>query len=132
MVNANILIIREGVYVSYPECKGGLGVRVVHPSSSRARSENLSVSMLYLIPGGVLKPHCHSNEEVYVILSGMGKGSFGFDEPVKVEEGQFIHLPPNCEHGIENTGGEMMVILIATSPPIQAELSKEEAKCGKV
>mgnify|MGYP002154872479 CR=1 FL=1 len=82
--------------------------------------------MLYLAPGGVLKPHRHPNEEVYVIFSGEGKGAFGFEEPIKVEKGQFIHLPPNCEHGIENTGDEMMVILIATSPPILTATLREE------
>ena len=29
----------------------------------------------------------------------------------------FIHLPPWCEHGIENTGEETLEILICTSPP---------------
>ena len=34
-----------------------------------------------------------------------------------VRKGQFIYLPPWCEHGIENTGTETLVVLICTSPP---------------
>ena len=34
-----------------------------------------------------------------------------------VQKGDFVYLPPWCEHGIENTGTETLVVLIATSPP---------------
>jgi oxalate decarboxylase/phosphoglucose isomerase-like protein (cupin superfamily) len=30
--------------------------------------------------------------------------------------GDFIYLPPWCMHGIENTGREVLVVLVATSP----------------
>ena len=35
----------------------------------------------------------------------------------EVQKGDFVHLPPWCLHGIENTGTETLVVLIATSPP---------------
>ena len=35
----------------------------------------------------------------------------------EVAKGDFVYLPPWCEHGIENTGTEPLVVLIATSPP---------------
>jgi oxalate decarboxylase/phosphoglucose isomerase-like protein (cupin superfamily) len=34
-----------------------------------------------------------------------------------VKRGDFVYLPPWCLHGIENTGTEMLVVLICTSPP---------------
>jgi mannose-6-phosphate isomerase-like protein (cupin superfamily) len=35
----------------------------------------------------------------------------------EVKKGDFVYLPPWCLHGIENTGNENLVVLIATSPP---------------
>ena len=35
----------------------------------------------------------------------------------EVKKGDFVYLPPWCVHGIENTGTETLVVLIATSPP---------------
>ena len=45
-------------------------------------------------------------------------------EKVPVEAGTFIHLPPWCEHGIENTGDASMEVLnlyVATEPINQSE-----------
>jgi len=36
---------------------------------------------------------------------------------VPVSAGSFIYLESWAEHGIENTGRDMMVVLLATSPP---------------
>jgi mannose-6-phosphate isomerase-like protein (cupin superfamily) len=117
MVSANIVTEKDGVPVLYSECKRGFGVRIVHSQNPKAPSENLSVTQLYIAPGGVLEPHHHENEEVYIILQGTGRGEFGLGKPVDVEPGMFIHLPPNADHGIVNTGNEMMRVLIVTSPP---------------
>jgi mannose-6-phosphate isomerase-like protein (cupin superfamily) len=52
----------------------------------------------------------------YVIMEGAGTMTFGSgSRPVK--KGDFVYLPPWCLHGIENTGTEMLVVLICTSPP---------------
>ncbi len=118
MVAANIVGEKEGIPVLYRSCKRGFGIRVVHPQNPKAPSKNLSTTLLYLAPGGRLEPHSHENEEVYVVLEGEGKGYFGREEPVPVKKGTFFHLPPYAEHGLENTGDEMMKVLIATSPPL--------------
>jgi oxalate decarboxylase/phosphoglucose isomerase-like protein (cupin superfamily) len=34
-----------------------------------------------------------------------------------VKKGDFVYLRPWALHGIENTGTETLVVLIATSPP---------------
>ena len=57
----------------------------------------------------------HHTEERYVILYGRGTVTLA-GKRVEVREGMFIHLPPWCEHGVENTGDETMEILICTSP----------------
>ena len=115
MVAGNIVTEKDGIHVTYPGFESGLGVRIVHPQNPKAPSEKIRVMTFYIAPGGVMEPHGHEDEEVYVILKGEGKGYFGLGHPVDVRKGMFIHLPPNAEHGIENTGDEMMVALIASS-----------------
>jgi len=117
MVAGNIVTEKDGIPVSYGGgCTRGFGVRIVHPQNPKAPSRNLSVTLVYITPGGVMVPHGHENEEVYVILQGEGKGHFGLGEPVDIKKGMFVHLPPNAEHGIENTGSEVIIALLATSP----------------
>lgn len=114
-VQPNIVRVPDGVPVRYPGCDG-IGVRVVHPVNPAAPAKNLGLVMFYVPPHAVLEPGSHWTEECYVILRGEGVMTLaGRKEPVRA--GTFIHLPPWCEHGIENTGGETLEILICTSPP---------------
>ncbi len=117
MVAGNIVTAKDGVPVLYDICSRGFGVRVVHPQNPKAPSKNLSVTLVYISPGGIMTPHDHHHEEVYVIMQGTGKGHFGFGKPVDIQEGMYVHLPPGAEHGIENTGDEVLIALLATSPP---------------
>ncbi len=110
-----IVTVQEGVPVSYPGCHG-IGVRVVHPVNPNAPAKNLGLVMFYLQPHVILHPGSHETEETYVILEGSGKMTFAHYER-EVKKGDFVYLPPWCVHGIENTGTETLVVLIATSPP---------------
>lgn len=114
-VDPMIVTVQEGVPVVYPNCHG-LGVRVVHPVNPNAPSKNLGLVVFYVPPHVVLQPGCHETEETYVILEGRGRMTFSnFQRDVK--KGDFVYLPSWCVHGVENTGTETLVILIATSPP---------------
>jgi mannose-6-phosphate isomerase-like protein (cupin superfamily) len=114
-VQPNIVTVQDGVPVRYPGCDG-IGVRVVHPVNPNAPAKNLGLVLFYVPPHVVLNPGSHWTEECYVILKGQGTMTLA-GEKVEVRAGQFIHLPPWCEHGIENTGEETLEILICTSPP---------------
>jgi mannose-6-phosphate isomerase-like protein (cupin superfamily) len=114
-VDPIIVTVQEGVGVAYPDCHG-VGVRVVHPTNPNAASKNMSLTMFYVPPQAILTPGSHETEETYVILEGRGQMTFAnFQRDVR--KGDFVYLPPWCEHGIENTGTETLVVLIATSPP---------------
>ena len=115
LVQPNVVRVQDGVPVRYPGCDG-LGVRVVHPVNPNAPAKNLGLVMFYVPPHVVLEPGSHWTEECYVILRGQGTMTLA-GRPVPVQAGTFIHLPPWCEHGIENTGDETLEILICTSPP---------------
>ena len=114
-VDPMIVTVQEGVPVVYPGCHGA-AVRVVHPVNSRAPAKNLGLVMFYLPPHAVLSPGSHETEETYVILEGRGTMTFA-NYQREVKKGEFVYLPPWCLHGIENTGTETLVVLIATSPP---------------
>ncbi|HLK57060.1 MAG TPA: cupin domain-containing protein [Chthonomonadaceae bacterium] len=111
-----ILTVQDGVPVAYPDCYG-LGVRVVHPVNPVAPAKNMGLVMFYLPPHTKNGVGSHETEETYIILEGCGIMTFAEGRIAQVEKGMFIYLPPWCEHGIENTGSETLVVLIATSPP---------------
>ena len=104
LVKPNIVTVQDGVPVRYSGCDG-IGVRVVHPANPKAPAENLGLVMFYIPPHVYLEPGSHHTEECYVILRGEGTMTLA-EEKVEVKAGTFIHLPPWCLHGIENTGNE--------------------------
>ena len=114
-VDPMIVTVQEGVPVKYPGCHG-VGIRVVHPVNPNAPAENMGVVMFYLPPHVVLPVGSHETEETYVVVEGSGRMTFANSER-DVKKGDFIYLPPWCEHGIENTGTETLVVMIVTSPP---------------
>lgn len=114
-VDPMIVTVQEGVPIVYPGCYGA-AVRVVHPVNPNAPAKNLGLVVFYVPPHADLQPGSHETEETYVILEGKGTMTFAkFKREVK--KGDFVYLPPWCLHGIENTGTEMLVVLIVTSPP---------------
>ena len=111
-----IVNVQDGVPVKYPGCEG-LGVRVVHPVNPKAPAERMGLVQFYIPPHvTLLPPGSHPTEETYVILEGRGTMTFAREQR-EVRKGDFVYLPPWCEHGIENTGTETLVVLICTSPP---------------
>ena len=114
-VDPMIVTVQEGVPIVYPGCYGA-AVRVVHPVNPNAPAKNLGLVMFYLPPHAVLQPGSHETEETYIIFDGKGTMTFA-NYKRDVKKGDFVYLPPWCLHGIENTGTEPLVVLIATSPP---------------
>ena len=108
---------QEGVPVIYsedtiPTC----GVRLLHPSNVNAPSKGLALSILFVPPMSKMEIHNHEAEECYIIQSGSGEMLFkGGSRPVKV--GDYIYLPSWCDHGIVNNGTEILVVLLALTPP---------------
>lgn len=113
---AAILTVQDGLPVHFgPDSLPVCAIRVVHPTNPRAPSKNHGCTILYVPPHAKLELHSHETEETYYILSG--KGVFYLTEGNKpIEQGHFIYLPSWCEHGIENTGTDMLVVLVTTSP----------------
>ncbi len=109
-----IVTVQDGLPILFEPCEAP-AVRVVHPTNPNAPSRNVGVTMLYVPPQGTVAFGSHEPEEVYAVLEGAGIMHFT-KGPQPIKKGDFIYLQPWCEHGIENTGVEQMVVMVITSP----------------
>ena len=75
----------------------------------------LSVTWVDVEPGSEQKPHSHGPQQVYVIIRGTGRMKVGDDER-DVGAGHMVFIPPNTEHGIVNTGDEVLTYVSAATP----------------
>jgi mannose-6-phosphate isomerase-like protein (cupin superfamily) len=75
----------------------------------------LSITWVDVEPGGEQKPHSHAPQQVYVITHGMGRMRVG-DEQRDVREGHMIFIPPDTQHGIVNTGEDVLTYISAATP----------------
>ncbi|CAA9419663.1 MAG: hypothetical protein AVDCRST_MAG22-2464 [uncultured Rubrobacteraceae bacterium] len=66
-------------------------------------SENLTLGIASLPPGGALREHRHTQEEVYLVLEGSGLVRVGAEE-LTVEAGSAVFIPGDVLHSCENTG----------------------------
>jgi quercetin dioxygenase-like cupin family protein len=85
------------------------------------------------IPPGCGLPmhkHPHPVEELLYVLRGRGIETVG-DEQREVGPGTAIFIPPEVEHRIENTGDEMLLLLVVVSPPGIVEKSLFQKKVKK-
>lgn len=66
-------------------------------------SENLTLGVARLPPGGALHEHRHTQEEVYLVLEGSGLVTVAGAETA-VEAGSAVFIPGDAPHSCENTG----------------------------
>lgn len=65
-------------------------------------SENLTLGVARLPPGGALHEHRHTQEEVYLVLEGSGLVTVAGAETA-VEAGSAVFIPGDAPHSCENT-----------------------------
>ena len=66
-------------------------------------SENLTLGVARLPPGGALHEHWHTQEEVYLVLEGSGLVTVAGAETA-VEAVSAVFIPGDAPHSCENTG----------------------------
>ena len=72
---------------------------------------------LRLVPPGYQDTALHSHgEAVHYFLSGVGRQTVGQVE-LSVSAEDLVFVPSGAPHGIHNTGGEVMRVLIAEQLP---------------
>jgi quercetin dioxygenase-like cupin family protein len=62
-----------------------------------AAVDNLSVAMVEVLKGAKTLPHCHTNEEVILVLEGSWRFSLEGEE-VTLRANQMLSIPPGVEH----------------------------------
>jgi len=76
-------------------------------------------------PKGRIPLHAHSNEEIYILLKGVGKMKVGSKEEI-VEAVSAVFIEPNAEHFLQNTGDDEMIMIFIFSPAGMANHWSEE------
>ncbi len=94
----------------------GLASTLLH---SRADSD-LTVTWVEVEPGAEQVVHAHDPEQVYVVLDGEGRMHVGGEER-PVAAGDLVHIPPQTDHGVVNTGDEVLTYLSAATPAFSRE-----------
>jgi quercetin dioxygenase-like cupin family protein len=93
--------------------------RVVRPFvGADSGAELLSAGVVTFPPRSDSIPHRHEREEevLYVLA---GRGALVCDEePIPLEPGSFVFVPPGVEHFVRVGDGEPMRLFYAFSPPV--------------
>lgn len=89
-----------------------------------AQDTDLTVTWVDVEPGASQVVHSHEPEQVYVVVAGEGRMRVG-DEERELSAGDAVHVPPNTEHGIENTGNDVLEYVSAATPVIPSERVEE-------
>lgn len=84
-----------------------------------AASPHLMCGLNCFEPGQVHKAHAHKGaDKLYYVLEGRGEFTVG-GETRSLSAGELIHVPEDVEHGVANTsGGRLSVMIVITPNPL--------------
>jgi mannose-6-phosphate isomerase-like protein (cupin superfamily) len=108
--NMNDPEVLQTTYIAH----GGAVARMVMTSAFLEGIEFLAYAMLP--PGNVIEEHIDPVEEIYLVLKGSGLMKVG-EEERPVNEGDATWLPASVSHRLENTGDDMLFILVVAAYP---------------
>lgn len=84
---------------------------------SLAAGEHLYAGMNCFLPGQAHAAHVHADQDkLYYVLSGAGEARLG-EETHAVSAGDLVVAPAGVLHGMKNTGGEPLSVLVVFGPP---------------
>lgn len=93
-------------------------------SAGTCDAEKLAITIVEMEPGGFQHLHAHEPEQMYYILEGQGLMMVNGEER-PVQAGDCVFFPSFAEHGLKNTGDEVLRYLSAASPSFTQEQCKE-------
>jgi mannose-6-phosphate isomerase-like protein (cupin superfamily) len=83
------------------------------------QGEHLTIGLNCLEPNQIQGVHAHSGaDKIYFVLEGRGRFTIGEDEH-DAKTGALIVAPAGVPHGVTNTGGERLSLLVAIAPRIK-------------
>ncbi len=84
--------------------------------ASPVQAENFSMGLVTLDPdGGQVPWHNQEQEEVYLVLEGIGEMCLG-DEVAELRAGQIVKIPPGVFHQLSNKGDTPLKMLYCYGP----------------
>ncbi len=79
-------------------------------------TKNFFCDIYCLEPGQEQKVHAHEKEDkIYFVLSGTGTFLVD-DESQELGEDQIVFAPAGSTHGVKNSGGERLTLLVFMTP----------------
>jgi len=87
----------------------------MRPLTDSLNSEQVGVSIASCEPGWRNKPHNHGaedHEEIYILLEGSATVVIN-DEPVNLETGDAVWIPPAATRQIRNSDAESTFVLVS-------------------
>ena len=91
--------------------EGFRGVNTIWAVLKRTDLTGFSSRMFRMEPGGHTAIHTHDREHVAVVVSGICRVE-GIPDPVTVNSGSIISVPPHLPHSFSNPGQDRLVLLI--------------------
>ncbi len=88
-------------------------------------AKNFTAGYVVIQPMGRVPLHAHSNEEIYILVKGVGKITVASKEET-VEAASAIYIEPHSEHLLQNTGEDEMIMIFVYSPAGMANHWSEE------
>lgn len=93
------------------------GVRIAVLVNSKL-SQAVSVSLLEISPGVEIPVHTHDPQlDSILVLSGQGEAYID-DSWRVVQAGDHLFAASGAEHGVRNTGNDVLTLFIHHSPPL--------------
>jgi mannose-6-phosphate isomerase-like protein (cupin superfamily) len=84
--------------------------------STLFQSPHLLLGLNCLEPGQVQQTHTHADQDkFYFVIEGQGTFVIGA-ETSQAGPGMVIWAPAGIDHGVTNTGGERLVLLVGIAP----------------
>ncbi|MFX1326833.1 MAG: cupin domain-containing protein [Promethearchaeota archaeon] len=87
------------------------GINIRWLIDEKVGANNFAMRRIEVKPGQNVPLHNHAEDHEMYVLSGKGKF---YNDKEKVEiasEGDFVYIPPNEKHGIDNIGKDDLVFL---------------------
>jgi len=105
-------IISKAEFVKHPK-EDGVFMKHFFSSADNDRLNNLEVK---IEKGSQISPHVHENSsEFYYVLSGIGE--FLIDGKwISIKQGDALKAPMGMEHGLKNTGDDLLCVFSTFSP----------------
>lgn len=92
----------------------GLVCHVMHSERSVPETE-LTVTWVDVEEGAHQELHSHEPEQVYLVVRGEAVMTVDGEEQ-EVTAGDLIHVPPQAEHAVKNTGDGALEYISAATP----------------